>query len=573
MLYQLCRAGERFEVGDGPIDLTDVDSLILGRGDPQRSRMGKVYVDDPWMSSKHGRVLRDGGRGTGSGRHVVEDMGSTNGVLINGERIEGKARLHHGDLVETGRTFWLFFYEPMTFELPIEPYAFGSWTTWSPRLVYDLDKLQKRIETNKHVLITGPEGSGKGFLARTVHIMSGREGRLVHLDCKERKPHHLVVDLFGAKGQPGRLREADLGTLFLENVDVLPLEVQDMLIDTIKKGGFVPDGKTRRLACESRIVAATATDPAHLVDEGILKRRFLEAVGQIHVDLPSLEDRRPDLGLLLDDFLARARGAPALSREACRSVLMYPWRLNVKAFARVIESAAVLASGRGKLAAKGGRVELEHLPVEVVGKDALRALIPADEELDRPPSVQAPMDGHGFVDRASEDPEKTEFRAGTKSEVIPSSDSADVAEAFEEDQYTDQLPSQRVRPLVDDETSMPFEEDVTDPTVARPPPQREPSSLPPEMSSDQVSPAVRALDPSDPGAGFSSEERPPSAYYALESMERSYASAVDPDLIVDALLRARGNVSAAARYLGKPRATLLRWINEFQLNADDYRDG
>jgi hypothetical protein len=101
---------------------------------------------------------------------------------------------------------------------------------------------------------------------------------------------------------------------------------------------------------------------------------------------------------------------------------------------------------------------------------------------------------------------------------------------------------------------------------------RPPTSARIENVRPPMSPSVRAIDPSS-GERRAPDERPPSAYFDLASVERSYAGAVDPDLIVDALKRARGNVSGAARYLGKPRALVLRWVREFGLEPTDYRDG
>lgn len=563
VLYQLCRSGERFEVGDGPTDLTGVDVVILGRGEPGRTRAGRTYVDDPWMSSKHARLFKD----PNSGAYFVEDLESTNGVAQNG-RLVGRERLSHGDVLETGRTFWLYAEEPADLPLPTEPLEFGTWSTWSPRLAHALSSLESSVESNTHILITGPEGSGKGFLARTVHLMSGRAGRLVHLDCRERRPGRLVVDLFGGDGQSARLKEADLGTLFLENVDALPRDLQERLAEALKKGGYVPDGKTRRVTCDVRVIASSTKRPAD--DEARYKRRFLEVVAGLQIDLPGLDERKADLGLLLDDFLARARGAQSLSRDACRAVLLHPWQKHVKAFARVIESAAVLAADNDDDGKRAGRIELSHLPVAVVGLTQLQALMPSSEPELRPPSsqnalgdlrpaearakttniphVQSFAHGHVF-----DDPELTHEVAHLSS---PGQGHGERSDAFL------RAAAQEIRGMVDAFDDL----GDTDPSQRGVLPRRE----------QRDGPGVRALDPSNPASSAQSpskslEERPPSAYHDLASVERSYASAVDPDLIVDALKRSRGNVSSAARYLGKPRALVLRWMREFGLQAEDYR--
>src|SRR5262249_2900825 len=143
VLYQLCRAGEIFEVGDGPVALGS-GPLLIGRGDPRRTDAGdgRVFVDDPWMSGRHAQLTpleRPAGPvGTESswrlstpGRFVIEDLGSTNGVLVNGVP-STKAPLLHGDLVETGRTFWIYVEESASDPMLAEPFELGGVSTWTP---------------------------------------------------------------------------------------------------------------------------------------------------------------------------------------------------------------------------------------------------------------------------------------------------------------------------------------------------------------------------------------------------------------------------------------------------------
>jgi DNA-binding NtrC family response regulator len=528
VLYQLCRAGERFEVGDGPVDLSNVKSMTVGRGDPARTppTPTRLPVDDPWMSSRHARIDAAAG-----GRLTVADLGSTNGVLLNGTLV-AQAELAHGDIIETGRTFWTFLEEPRSLPLPTAPFEFGTWATWSPQLARQLKSLDGEVKSNKHILLAGPEGTGKGFLARTTHLMSGRRGRLIHLDCNERRPKRLVVDLFGKEGQPARLKEADLGTLFLENIDALPSELQDRLVDAVRRGAFVPGGRSKRVTMDVRVMASTRLDVEEAMVDGQLSPGMVELCSQISLFLPGLHERRQDFGLLLDDFLARARGAPAISRDACRAVLRHEWSYHVKSMSRVIEAAATLAAEEDDSGRTVGMIELVHLPVEVVGVEGVRELLPSSDDDARPPSAQMPI-----ADPHDADPDATDEGAA----VSQASDG--FLRAVND-----------VEQMVDDFDAL----DATDPTLAR---------------QAQLAPAADPLlASSGSDSGRMPAARPPSAYHDMESLERSYASAVDPDLIVAALRRSRGNVSAAARYLGKPRALLLRWMREFQINGDNYRE-
>ncbi len=578
VLYQLCRAGERFEVGDGPLDLTAKDEVVLGRGDPYRTRHSKYFVDDPWMSSRHA-ALRKAPPGSPA-PFLIEDLGSTNGVMLNGHLVD-TAALSSGDLVETGRTFWLFLEEPADIPLPTEPMEFGTWATWCPQLARDLAVLEDAAETEQNILLGGAEGSGKGFLARTTHLLSARSGRLVHLDCRERRPSRLVVDLFGGrKKDSARFLEADGGTLFLENVDALTDELQDRIVDTLEEGGFVPEGRKSKKACDVRLIASTTKPLARLGRKGILSARFLDAVGQVQIEMPNIDARRTDFGLLLDDFLARARGAPAISRDATRAVLLYPWQQNIKALARVIESAAVLASNPAPDGTRGGKVELAHLPIKVVGRDVImeqwaddtqdKGTVPAREE--RPVDLAAPPLANPFDGEDETTGSASPFAPDLLMSHDLDDDATNVAPhpaAHSSDVFTRE--KRDISDIGFSELARGFEEG--DPLEKPRPPTRPGSGVrplgdaPPPPNWDPIRPP--SFNPGAPPVG----ERPPSAFHDMENIERSYASAVDPDLIVDALRRSRGNVSAAARYLGKPRALLLRWIREFQLEPEDYRTG
>ena len=156
VFYQLCRAGEVFEVGDGPVALAG-GPLLIGRGDPRESSAaeGTVLVDDAWMSQRHALVTplerRVGGtdsalrasRADGPSRYLVEDAGSTNGILVNGQPTK-KAPLLHGDLVETGRTFWMYVEEPASDPVLTEPFELGGVTTWTPAFARQLNLLSRQ---------------------------------------------------------------------------------------------------------------------------------------------------------------------------------------------------------------------------------------------------------------------------------------------------------------------------------------------------------------------------------------------------------------------------------------------
>ncbi|HEY1100937.1 MAG TPA: sigma 54-interacting transcriptional regulator, partial [Myxococcota bacterium] len=398
VLYQLGRVDERFVPGDAPIDLsTTPRPLIIGRGEAGAAApVGRVLVDDPWMSSRHARLVDGPARSGQPGapaRLFVEDLGSKNGVLVNGVGAP-KTPLLHGDIVETGRTFWVYVEERGE---PVAPSAgaveVGAFVTWQPRLGAQLQELLTRARGDEHAIIVGEDGTGKGFLARTLHQISHRAGRFLHLDCAERRPRKIAVDLFGKDGVTGRLRDAAGGTLLLEHIEVLPLELQARLADVLQRRSLARDGKSS-FTVEARVLATISVSPEQLIKSGALDPALLAALSGIRVDLPPLADRLCDLGLLLDDFITRAKGATTISREACRVLFRHRFAQHVRGFARVVEAAASLAVDDDSVAAgapqetldtsgrlRGGTIDVQHLPFSVAGLDAVRAMIARANQL------------------------------------------------------------------------------------------------------------------------------------------------------------------------------------------------
>jgi two-component system response regulator HydG len=223
------------------------------------------------------------------------------------------------------------------------------------------------------VLLLGESGTGKELLARQIHEASPRAGRsFVAVNCAAIPEGILEGELFGyEKGaftgaverRPGRFALADGGTLFLDEIGEIPLAIQVKLLRVLQEGEVERlGGKTHKV--DIRLVAATNKDLRRAVKEGSFREDLFYRLNVIAVTVPPLRDRRDDVPLLVDHFLARFRDknqkqVGACTRQAMDALVVYPWPGNVRELENAIERAVVLC--------KGSFIDVDDLPREILG--------------------------------------------------------------------------------------------------------------------------------------------------------------------------------------------------------------
>jgi hypothetical protein len=356
VLYQVCRAGDRFEVGDGPFDLGTLNRLVLGRGSEggydSQAVEDTIRVPDPWMSSRHASLNRE------PGGFRFRDEGSTNGVLVNGHPV-GAAVLQHGDVLETGRTFWVYTVVPKDAVLPVEPVQFGGVQTWHPAFAQQLQLLARLAKTGQGLLLLGEPGTGKRHCALAVHNNSGRAGRFIELDCSRVAADRVLAELCGAhEPKTGTLYQASGGTLYLARVESLPLPAQDLLAQVLDTQKVTALDGAKAASLDLRLVVAAEADVEHAVARGRFSARLMGKLTGGMVRMTPLRERREDLGLVMDGLLQRAEGAHTITRDACRALVNYAWPRNTRELSKVLQGAAILAADEEL-------VDLRHLPAVV----------------------------------------------------------------------------------------------------------------------------------------------------------------------------------------------------------------
>jgi two-component system response regulator HydG len=219
--------------------------------------------------------------------------------------------------------------------------------------------LSKVAQTTHPVLILGESGTGKELVARTIHVYGpNAEKPFLPVDCGSLVPTLIESELFGyVKGaftganrsKDGLLVSAEGGTVFLDEIGELTLDLQAKLLRALQEKEVRPVGATHRVPIKARIVAATNRDLASMVEKGTFRKDLFYRLNVVNLRLPSLRSRREDIPLLTAHFLdriSREHGAKyVLSDEALRTMMHYDWPGNVRELENAVERACALSSG------------------------------------------------------------------------------------------------------------------------------------------------------------------------------------------------------------------------------------
>jgi DNA-binding NtrC family response regulator len=226
----------------------------------------------------------------------------------------------------------------------------------------EMDKVYRIVSkvalSNHPVLITGESGTGKEMVARSIHANGPNAASpFVVIDCAALAADVIENELFGIEGasgdatcsKAGLLSAGDGGTVFLEEVGDLPLDLQGRLLQALKEKEVRRIGGTAAVPMSARILASTNRDLGEMVAQGRFRRDLFFRLNVVNIKLPPLRERREDIRVLAEFFLARNEeqaGVPySLSVDAIRTLSQYGWPGNVRELEHAIERACALSSG------------------------------------------------------------------------------------------------------------------------------------------------------------------------------------------------------------------------------------
>ncbi|MBI2066645.1 MAG: sigma 54-dependent Fis family transcriptional regulator [Deltaproteobacteria bacterium] len=328
-----------------------------------RIRIGKretneFMVEDTTVSRNHLEILQ------ADDSYLLKDLNSTNGTYINDIRVK-EAYLAPGDIIRIGNTRIEFvaFDEKVQIE-PSSKNEFGLLVGRSRKMRQIFGILEKISPTNATVIIEGETGTGKEVVARAIHQNSARKAKpFVVFDCSSVAQNLIESELFGhVKGaftgavttRRGAFEEANGGTIFLDEIGELSLDLQPKLLRALEQREVKKVGSNETASIDVRVICATNRSLRKEISEGRFREDLYYRLSVVKFHIPPLRERPDDIPFLIEKFLGEGKfnkmpdGKLRVTRvedDALKMLTRYQWPGNVREMINVLERIVPLVEG------------------------------------------------------------------------------------------------------------------------------------------------------------------------------------------------------------------------------------
>ncbi|HTJ43502.1 MAG TPA: sigma 54-interacting transcriptional regulator [Kofleriaceae bacterium] len=362
------------------VPIAERGSIVIGR-DPACD----VVLDDDRVSRRHARIT--------TGAWTIEDLGSRGGTRIAGAAIEGATPFVAGQPIKLGP------YTAVVVPRPVSAVRVvvgaSSLAIEDPTLARPTPLVDTIAKSQVSIVIHGETGSGKEVLARALHALSARAGAFLAINCAALPADLLESELFGhekgaftgAVGKIGLLEAADGGTVLLDEIAEMSIELQAKLLRAIEAREIVRVGSVTPRKIGARFFAASHRDLLAACATGTFRQDLFYRLAGITLAIPPLRHRMHQLAPLAQRFARDATGLDdAITPAALARLTTHGWPGNVRELANVIERAALFAAGE-RIDAPHVIFDEEPAP-EPDALDDARAL-PATARVDRAQIIAA----------------------------------------------------------------------------------------------------------------------------------------------------------------------------------------
>lgn len=250
---------------------------------------------------------------------------------------------------------------------------FGAYTfdqlefnKWFPKEVIQIAKLASSISSP--LFIIGEHGTYKNIISQSIHYHSSVQGKFYSQNCTELTGAFIEKLLFGEKELAGILEMADGGTLLLEEIHLLPLDIQSTLLSSLKNQRVRRLGEKEERSFHVRIIGSISDDPIKTIAEGKLLKDLYYFLSQSSIVIPPLRDRKNDIPELVNSFIKKYNdrfqmNVNTISKKVLNEFIEFDWPGNIKELEHVIESTM-------KLMKDEEMIEIHHLPTNFTHKTA-----------------------------------------------------------------------------------------------------------------------------------------------------------------------------------------------------------